>query len=77
MGDGGRFGSFELCPCCGVEWGYDDATADSALEYRERWIGAGAPWRSRFVESDGLSVSSRLARLKTAESISGGPDGFS
>lgn len=37
--------SFEICPCCGVELGYDDATR-THLELRERWIAAGMKWWS-------------------------------
>ncbi len=40
--------SFEICPCCGFEFGYDDD--DRGLTYEEaraRWIGGGMPWWSR------------------------------
>jgi hypothetical protein len=37
--------SFELCPCCGTEFGYDDASTTHA-ELRERWLSAGARWHS-------------------------------
>jgi hypothetical protein len=31
--------SFEICDCCGCEYGYDDYP-----KYREEWIRKGAPW---------------------------------
>ena len=38
--------NFSICPCCGTEFGYDDAkTPHAAL--RKRWIGEGAQWVSR------------------------------
>jgi hypothetical protein len=37
--------SFGICPCCGTEFGYDDATAGHA-ELRARWIQAGKRWWS-------------------------------
>lgn len=35
--------SFEICPCCGTEFGYDDASVSHDI-LRERWIAAGYPW---------------------------------
>lgn len=44
-----KFGhsSFEICPSCGFEFGFDDD--DLGLTYKEaraRWIAAGMPWWS-------------------------------
>jgi transcription elongation factor Elf1 len=36
--------TFGICPCCGVEFGYDDAKRSHA-ELREQWIKAGMKWR--------------------------------
>jgi len=35
-----------ICPCCGVEFGYDDATK-SHVQLRNEWIGSGLLWFSR------------------------------
>ena len=32
--------SYDICPCCFCEYGFDDCTA-----YRERWIAEGGPWK--------------------------------
>jgi hypothetical protein len=38
--------SFEICPSCGTEFGYDDArTPHPAL--RAEWVAKGMPWHSR------------------------------
>jgi hypothetical protein len=37
--------SFEICPCCGVEFGYDDSGAPHR-ELRMRWIEGGMKWWS-------------------------------
>jgi hypothetical protein len=40
--------SFEICPCCGFEFGFDDD--DQGLTYeqaRARWIAGGMRWWSR------------------------------
>jgi hypothetical protein len=36
---------YNICPCCGVEYGVDDAF-DSHEELRDMWLQAGAPWFS-------------------------------
>lgn len=36
--------SFEICACCGVEFGYEDSTLIAIKKYREEWINNGAKW---------------------------------
>jgi transcription elongation factor Elf1 len=38
--------SFEICPCCGTEFGYDDSSVKHS-ELRKKWISAGAKWWSK------------------------------
>ena len=38
--------SFEICPSCGTEFGYDDARK-SHEGLRRSWIASGAHWQSR------------------------------
>lgn len=38
--------SFDICPCCGVEFGYDDATRTHA-DLRARWVAGGMKWWSQ------------------------------
>ena len=35
---------YDYCPCCGVEFGYQDATPVGARAFRAQWISAGAAW---------------------------------
>jgi len=41
-GDDGVSPSFEICPCCGAEFGYEDVTPAAARAHRERWLADGA-----------------------------------
>jgi hypothetical protein len=36
-----------ICPCCGTQFGYEDAIANHN-ERRGRWIGEGMKWWSRY-----------------------------
>lgn len=44
-GDSGTDPTFELCPCCGTEFGYQDATLEAAQARRRQWGDDGYPWR--------------------------------
>lgn len=41
--------SFEICPSCGTEFGYDDATRCHA-DLRKSWVAAGMPWWSKAIQ---------------------------
>ena len=37
--------TYEICPCCGFEFGFDDESEGiSYVEYREKWIAGGFHW---------------------------------
>lgn len=37
--------SYEICPCCGFEFGFDDGSNQVTFaEYRKKWLEKGAPW---------------------------------
>ncbi len=38
-------GSYEICDCCGFEYGYTDDDQGFTFEsWRQKWIEAGMPW---------------------------------
>jgi hypothetical protein len=43
-GKDGRTPSFNICDCCGVEFGYEDCTLGGILNYRNEWLSKGAKW---------------------------------
>ncbi len=58
-----RVPSYAFCPCCDVEWGYQDFWERSIDIFRSAWLEAGAPWRNAKVPHDGLTVAERLRRV--------------
>jgi hypothetical protein len=36
--------TWEICPCCGTEFGYEDSTIIGVMRARKRWIDNGAQW---------------------------------
>ena len=43
-GPDGQCPLYEICPCCGVESGYEDYTPLSAHAYRKVWLTKGTNW---------------------------------
>lgn len=62
-GPDGTTPSFDICPCCGVEWGYEDFTPIGVKKYRDSWLADGAPWCYKKQPMDGLTTADRLARI--------------
>lgn len=62
-GDDGRTPSFDYCPCCGVEWGYQDSSPDGIERFRTAWLKNGAPWHDVKQQPDGLDLADRLRRI--------------
>ena len=43
-GDDNNTPTFNICDCCGVEFGYEDTKYDAVVRYRAKWIAGGAKW---------------------------------
>jgi hypothetical protein len=60
------FPSYEICPCCGYEFGNDDnpgtAEAVSFDDYRREWIASGAEWFESEAKRDGWNMEAQLTR---------------
>jgi len=57
-------GSYEICPSCGFEFGYDDHSEGvSHDEFRASWLAAGAEWFDPDQRPDGWDLRAQLARI--------------
>ena len=43
-GETGKFPTYDICDCCGVEFGYEDSTVESVQRYRHEWVKGGCQW---------------------------------
>jgi hypothetical protein len=46
-GEDGVSPSYDICPCCGVQFGKEDRTLDAIKAYRTEWISKGGKWFSK------------------------------
>jgi hypothetical protein len=59
----GRTPLYEYCPCCGVEFGYQDATPAGARRFREQWLARGAHWAEPDQRPEQWSLDDQLAEI--------------
>lgn len=59
-GDDGTCPTYEICDCCGVEFGYEDATVEGVKRARSEWLGKGAPWFSAEARPSNWDVEAQL-----------------
>ena len=60
-GEDGKTPSFDICPCCGVEFGNEDYTEESIKKYREKWINGGAHWFDTKLRPSNWSLQEQLS----------------
>lgn len=62
-GDDGKIPTFNICDCCGVEFGCGDATPIAIRQFREAWIESGAHWFNEEKRPDNWNLSLQLAGI--------------
>jgi len=56
--------SYEICPCCGFEFGFDGANIQIVLtDFRQRWIKNGAHWFIPRLEPKNWDIKRQLSNL--------------
>lgn len=62
-GQDGKTASFEICDCCGTEFGYEDVTLKGILKKRAEWIERGTPWTDPKERPEGWDYKACLGRI--------------
>jgi hypothetical protein len=65
-GEDGRTPLFDICPCCGVEFGYGDASLKGVKAHRGRWLEQGAPWSIPKQRPADWNLDEQLAQIPQA-----------
>ncbi len=58
--------SWEICDCCGITFGYEDCSRESASAARHRWLSGGAVWFSPRARPTDWDLQSQLAKVPVA-----------
>ncbi len=59
--------SYEICACCGYQFGFDDQSEGiSYKEHREKWIAKGATWFSPQRKPENWSLQDQLRRINAS-----------
>lgn len=57
----GQSPSFDICPCCGVEFGYEDCNHAAIRGYRDEWIRDGMNWNYKKSRPEFWDVTAQMA----------------
>ncbi|EGQ8490607.1 MULTISPECIES: hypothetical protein [Vibrio] len=41
-GEDGKSPNYDICSCCGVEFGYEDSSVKGVSTYRKKWLEGGS-----------------------------------
>jgi hypothetical protein len=55
--------SFEICPCCGGELGYNNATIKGLEIYRNQWLATGAHWFDESLRPVNWDIQKQLSNI--------------
>ena len=62
-GDDGISPSFDYCPCCGVEFGYQDCNLKSIQVFRDKWLKNGANWKEPEAKPSAWSLQTQMKNI--------------
>jgi len=73
---GGDCPSYEICECCGFEYGFDDGSEGHTFTtYRRKWILEGAEWFVSNSKSNNWDLEKQLANINlTLDKIMNEPE---
>lgn len=54
-GEDGKNPTYEICVCCGVEFGYEDISFSGVRRFRDVWIEGGMRWFDLSQKPEGWS----------------------
>jgi hypothetical protein len=67
--DGGS-ASDEICPCCFIQFGYDDFAGgdlnlrrETYAQWRQKWIAEGMPWRGSRKPPEAWAPATQVSRV--------------
>lgn len=62
-GEDGKSPTFQLCPCCGVQFGKEDSTMESIKTYRAEWKNSGGNWFMKNEKPEGWDIEEQMKNI--------------
>lgn len=62
-GENGESPSYDICFCCGTEFGYEDNNLKAILSNREKWLNNGANWFNPDKKPDNWNLEEQLSHI--------------
>ena len=63
-GQDGKSPTFDICECCGVEFGYGDTSVQNCIDIRKHWIEVeNAKWRDHKLKPEGWNLEQQLRQI--------------
>jgi hypothetical protein len=62
-GEDGETPSFDICGCCGVQFGYQDCNVEYVKKFREKWFKNGAEWHCPKERPENWSLEEQMKNI--------------
>ena len=62
-GDDGKSPSYEICSCCGVEFGYEDSSLKGVVTFRNKWLAGTTSWENDEEQPDNWDLEIQLKNV--------------
>ncbi|HFT8656195.1 MAG: hypothetical protein E7D37_04275 [Enterobacter cloacae] len=62
-GEDSQIPNYDICDCCGVEFGYEDMNLESIKRYRQKWLDSGANWFRKKNKPESWSLDRQLQNI--------------
>ncbi len=66
-GSDGKSPNYDICSCCGVEFGYEDSTDIGVIAYRKKWLESGSKWNNCEDMPENWNVEEQLKNISPKE----------
>ncbi len=57
------YGSQDICPCCGVQFGYQDSWLKGIKKHRTDWLAEGGNWRDPELKPENWSLEEQMKKI--------------
>ncbi|RDX39102.1 hypothetical protein DZA51_00235 [Vibrio campbellii] len=62
-GEDGKSPNYDICSCCGVEFGYEDSSVKGVSIYRKNWLKGGSSWEDDAEKPTNWSVEEQFKNI--------------